>query len=405
MDGKLKRQLELQAYKMRKLALQTIEAAGSGHIGGSFSIAEILSVLYFDEMNVDVNEPKKIDRDRLVLSKGHCSPSLYTALAMKGFFKPEHLATFRKIDSDLSGHVEIHVPGVDMSGGSLGQGLSVALGMAMYGQSRKLGYRVFCIMGDGEIQEGQIWEAAMAAGFYRVDNLIAFVDNNKLQLDGSLEEVMSPYPIGEKFRAFGWNVMEIDGSDIEQIHNVIELASSTSGKPTVIVADTVKDFLRGNCPWNRQLSKAMDLLEVHDAGILKADRQKGINCRHHNGRKEICLCQCKDRYQRAHTDDADIPKLPDPQGCFGLQVVRVNIHSLLHLQGRTARAFGSGGFRWFYNYSFSVPASSGCSFPPGSAWSAFCASACSIRPMTNSFWLCPVSFKCSLILANSSSDT
>lgn len=155
MDGKLKRQLELQAYKMRKLALQTIEAAGSGHIGGSFSIAEILSVLYFDEMNVDVNEPKKIDRDRLVLSKGHCSPSLYTALAMKGFFKPEHLATFRKIDSDLSGHVEIHVPGVDMSGGSLGQGLSVALGMAMYGQSRKLGYRVFCIMGDGEIQEGR----------------------------------------------------------------------------------------------------------------------------------------------------------------------------------------------------------------------------------------------------------
>ena len=240
MDGKLKRQLELQAYKMRKLALQTIEAAGSGHIGGSFSIAEILSVLYFDEMNVDVNEPKKIDRDRLVLSKGHCSPSLYTALAMKGFFKPEHLAPFRKIDSDLSGHVEIHVPGVDMSGGSLGQGLSVALGMAMYGQSRKLGYRVFCIMGDGEIQEGQIWEAAMAAGFYRADNLIAFVDNNKLQLDGSLEEVMSPYPIGEKFRAFGWNVMEIDGSDIEQIHNVIELASSTSGKPTVIVADTVK---------------------------------------------------------------------------------------------------------------------------------------------------------------------
>ena len=165
---------------------------------------------------------------------------MYTALAMKGFFKPEHLATFRKIDSDLSGHVEIHVPGVDMSGGSLGQGLSVALGMAMYGQSRKLGYRVFCIMGDGEIQEGQIWEAAMAAGFYRADNLIAFVDNNKLQLDGSLEEVMSPYPIGEKFRAFGWNVMEIDGSDIEQIHNVIELASSTSGKPTVIVADTVK---------------------------------------------------------------------------------------------------------------------------------------------------------------------
>lgn len=240
MNSKTKKELQIQAYKIRKVALQTIQTAGSGHIGGSFSIAEILSVLYFDQMNVDTKEPKKLERDRLVLSKGHCSPTLYTTLALRGFFPEEHLKTFRKMDSDLSGHVEFHVPGVDMSAGSLGQGLSVALGMAMFGKSKQLDYRVFCIMGDGEIQEGQVWEAAMAAGFYKADNLIAFVDNNKLQLDGSLEEVMSPYPIAEKFKAFGWNTIEIEGNDVEQIHNAIELASVTKGKPTMIVANTIK---------------------------------------------------------------------------------------------------------------------------------------------------------------------
>lgn len=240
MNSKTKKELQKQAYTIRKVALQTIQTAGSGHIGGSFSIAEILSVLYFDQMNVDTKEPKKLERDRLVLSKGHCSPTLYTTLALRGFFPVEHLKTFRKMDSDLSGHVEFHVPGVDMSAGSLGQGLSVALGMAMFGKSKQLDYRVFCIMGDGEIQEGQVWEAAMAAGFYKADNLIAFVDNNKLQLDGSLEEVMSPYPIAEKFKAFGWNTIEIEGNDVEQIHNAIELASVTKGKPTMIVANTIK---------------------------------------------------------------------------------------------------------------------------------------------------------------------
>lgn len=240
MDSKKKKELQMQAYKIRKVALQTIRTAGSGHIGGSFSLAEILSVLYFDQMKIDPKEPKKADRDRLVLSKGHCSPAMYTTLALRGFFPVEHLKTFRKIDSDLSGHVEIHVAGVDMSTGSLGHGLSVALGMAMYGKNKNLDYRVFCIMGDGEIEEGQIWEAAMAAGYYKADNLIAFVDNNKLQLDGSLEEVMSPYPIAEKFKAFGWDTIEIDGHDVEQIHNAIELASVTKGKPTAIVAHTVK---------------------------------------------------------------------------------------------------------------------------------------------------------------------
>lgn len=240
MDKMNKKELQKTAFKIRKTALETIQTAGSGHIGGSFSLAEIMSVLYFDQMKIDPKNPDCKERDRLVLSKGHCSPIMYATLALKGFFPVEHLKTFRKIDSDLSGHVEIHVPGVDMSGGSLGQGLSVALGMALFGKNTDLNYRVFCIMGDGEIQEGQIWEAAMAAGYYHADNLIAIVDNNKLQLDGSLEEVMSPYPIAEKFKSFGWNTIEIDGHDVEQIADAIQLASAVKGKPTVIVADTIK---------------------------------------------------------------------------------------------------------------------------------------------------------------------
>lgn len=240
MEDNRKKELQLWAYKIRKTALETIQTAGSGHIGGSFSLGEILSVLYFDKMNIDPKNPDMPNRDRLVLSKGHCSPAMYATLALRGFFPVEHLKTFRKIDSDLSGHVEIHVPGVDMSAGSLGQGLSVALGMALYGKKNQLGNHVFCIMGDGEIQEGQIWEAAMAAGFYKADNLIGIVDNNKLQLDGSLEEVMSPYPIGDKFRAFGWNVLEVDGSDVEQLADAVERAYAASGKPTMIVADTIK---------------------------------------------------------------------------------------------------------------------------------------------------------------------
>lgn len=240
MEEMKKSNLELMSYQIRKTALETIQAAGSGHIGGSFSIAEILSVLYFDKMKVDPADPDKEDRDRFVISKGHCSPSVYSTLALKGFFPVEHLKTFRKITSDLSGHVEMHVPGVDMSTGSLGQGLSVALGMAMYGKRKEYGNYVYCVLGDGEIQEGQVWEAAMAAGFYKADNLIAVVDNNKLQLDGSLDEVMSPYPIGEKFKAFGWNVIEVNGHDVEQLSNAFDLAVSVKGKPTVIVADTVK---------------------------------------------------------------------------------------------------------------------------------------------------------------------
>ncbi len=234
------KELELKAYEIRKLALETIRTAGSGHIGGSMSVSDILAVLYFDAMKVDPSAPDKPDRDRLVLSKGHCSPALYATLAMKGFFTMEHLKTFRKIDSDLSGHAEIHVPGVDMSTGSLGQGLSVALGMALYSRAKKYDNRVFAIMGDGEIEEGQIWEAAMAAGFYRADNLTAFVDNNNIQLDGFLHEVMSPCPIGDKFRAFGWNVLEADGHDTEALKSAVALAGTVKDKPTVIVAHTIK---------------------------------------------------------------------------------------------------------------------------------------------------------------------
>jgi len=241
MDEKKKRELDLMAAKIRKAGLQAIKDANSGHIGGSFSIAEMLSVLYFDEMKVDVKNPHWEDRDRFVLSKGHCTPTTYAALAYKGFFPVEDLKTFRKIDSYLSGHIEMkHVPGVDMSAGSLGQGFSVGVGMALSAKTYNKDYRTYVICGDGEIEEGQIWEAAMSAGYYKLDNLTLLVDNNNLQLDGSLEEIMSPYPIDEKFKAFNWNTITINGNNVEEIENAIEQAKSCKGMPTVIVAQTVK---------------------------------------------------------------------------------------------------------------------------------------------------------------------
>ena len=236
-----KLELMKTANEIRKGIVTALHSAKAGHPGGSLSATEIFTYLYFEEMNVDPKDPKKVDRDRFVLSKGHTAPGLYSTLAQKGFFPKEDLVTLRHTGSYLQGHPDMkHIPGVDMSSGSLGQGLSVALGMAMYAKARKKRYRTFCILGDGEIQEGQVWEAAMCAGFYKVDNLIAFVDNNKLQLDGSLEEIMSSYPIGDKFRAFGWNVLEVNGHDVEQISDAVEFAFSMKGKPTVIVADTVK---------------------------------------------------------------------------------------------------------------------------------------------------------------------
>lgn len=245
----------MQAAKVRKEALKAIQSADSGHVGGSLSVADILTVLYFDKMNVDAKHPDMEDRDRFVLSKGHCTPAMYATLALKGFFPVEELYTFRKIDSNLSGHVEMrNIPGIDMSAGSLGQGFSAAVGMALSGKIYKKDYRVYAVVGDGELQEGQIWEAAMAAGNYKLDNLILFVDNNNLQIDGTVEEVMSPYPIGDKFKAFKWNVLAADGHDFTQLSDAIEKGVQTKGMPTVIVARTVKgkgvSFMENVCKWH-----------------------------------------------------------------------------------------------------------------------------------------------------------
>lgn len=254
MNEKEEKELSLIAAKVRINALDAVCAASSGHIGGSLSVADILSVLYFDEMKVNTKEPKSADRDRLVLSKGHCTPALYGVLAEKGFFPKEELKNFRNIHSMLSGHAEYHVPGVDMSTGSLGQGLSVAVGMALATRVDKSDYRVYAVLGDGEIEEGQIWEAAMSAGFYQVDNLVAIVDNNNLQIDGSITDVMSSYPIDKKFEAFNWHVINIDGHNISEIKAALEEARNTKGKPTAIVAKTVKgkgvSFMENVAGWH-----------------------------------------------------------------------------------------------------------------------------------------------------------
>lgn len=255
MEEKRLNELKLTAANIRRLALGAIEAANSGHAGGSFSIADILAVLYFDKMKIDPALPKDAGRDRFVLSKGHCTPAMYATLALRGYFPLEDLKTFRNIDSYLSGHVEMtKVPGVDMSAGSLGQGLSAAVGMALAGKVDHGDYRIYAVLGDGEIQEGQVWEAAMAAGNYKLDNLTVFVDNNNLQIDGTLEEVMSPYPIEEKFKAFKWNVITIDGHDCAQIADAIDQAAAVKDMPTMIVAKTVKgkgvSFMENNVKWH-----------------------------------------------------------------------------------------------------------------------------------------------------------
>ena len=235
------KELTKKAVEIRKGIIEAVYQAQSGHPGGSLSVADILTVLYFHEMNIRPEEPKWEDRDRLVLSKGHCSPALYSCLAKKGYFPVEDLKTFRKIDSYLQGHPDKNkVPGVDMTTGSLGQGLSSANGMAIAGKMDKKDYRVYCILGDGEIEEGQIWEAAMTSSKYKLDNLCVIVDNNNLQIDGTIEEVMSPYPIDEKFRSFGFEIIKIDGHDIEEIIKAFEVAKNIKGKPTCVIAKTIK---------------------------------------------------------------------------------------------------------------------------------------------------------------------
>ena len=226
---------------IRRNIIEAVYNGKSGHPGGSLSIADILAVLYFNQMNVDINNPKWENRDRFILSKGHCSPALYGTLAEKGFFDKEKLKTFRKIDSNMQGHPDMNkIPGVDMTSGSLGQGLSVSNGIAISGKIDKKDYRVYCILGDGEIEEGQVWEAAMSSNKYKLDNLCVIVDNNNLQIDGTIEDIMNPYPIDEKFKSFGFEVIKIDGHNIEEIINAFEKAKQIKGRPTAIIAKTIK---------------------------------------------------------------------------------------------------------------------------------------------------------------------
>ena len=247
--------LKMKAKEIRKDIIEEVYNANSGHPGGSLSISDIMAVLYFNELRIDEKNPRWEERDRLVLSKGHCSPALYAALAERGFFDKEDLKSFRKIESNLQGHPDLNkVPGVDMTSGSLGQGLSIANGMAISAKMDNKDYRVYTILGDGEIEEGQIWEAAMTANKYKLDNLCVIVDNNNLQIDGTIEEVMSSYPIDEKFKSFGFNVLTIDGNNIEEILNGFEIAKQTKNKPTCIIAKTIKgkgvSFMENKAEWH-----------------------------------------------------------------------------------------------------------------------------------------------------------
>ena len=261
MDSILKKQLEIFACKVRMGVIEGTYNAKAGHPGGSLSIAEVMTYLYNCEMNVDPKDPKKDDRDRFVLSKGHAAPALYSALALKGFFPTEEIKNLRKIGKLLQGHPDMkHIPGVDMSTGSLGQGISAACGMALSAKMSNKDYRVYTVLGDGEIEEGQVWEAAMFAGFRKLDNLVAFVDYNNLQIDGTLDEVVSPMPIDEKFKAFGWNVICIDGNDLDAIEAAYKAARECKGKPTCIVGKTVKgkgvSFMENQCGWHGKAPNA-----------------------------------------------------------------------------------------------------------------------------------------------------
>ena len=243
------------ANEVRKGVIKSTHAAKSGHPGGSLSVTDIMTYLYFEEMNVDPKNPKWEDRDRLVLSKGHVAPALYATLAEKGFFPKEDLLTLRHVGSYLQGHPDMKgIPGVDMSSGSLGQGVSCAAGMALAAKLDNKDYRVYAITGDGEIEEGQIWEAAMFAGFRKLDNLVVIVDNNNLQIDGAIDEVCSPYPIDKKFEAFNFHTIVINGNDFDEIRAALKEARETKGMPTAIIARTVKgkgvSFMENNVGWH-----------------------------------------------------------------------------------------------------------------------------------------------------------
>ncbi len=244
-----------KARLIRRNIIKMLGQAGSGHTGGALSASDIVSCLYFWEMNIDPNRPHWVERDRFVLSKGHAAPVLYAVLAEKGFFPPDHLNNLRKLGSPLQGHPDMRkVPGVEASTGSLGQGISWAVGMALAGKIDNKSYRVYTLLGDGEIEEGMVWEAAMAAAHYKLDNLIAFVDHNGLQIDGRVEEVMSPLPIPDKFKAFGWEVLEIDGHDHKQIMEALNFGRTIKGKPTAVIAHTIKgkgcSFMEDRVEWH-----------------------------------------------------------------------------------------------------------------------------------------------------------
>jgi transketolase len=254
-DQVTEEKLKDTARQIRRDIITMIAAAGSGHPGGSLSAVEIVTALYFREMRIDPSNPAWPERDRFVLSKGHAAPLLFSALAERGFFPREELLTFRRINSRLQGHPDMKkAPGVEMSTGSLGQGISTAVGMALAGKIDRKDYRVFVLLGDGEIEEGQVWEAAMAAAHYRLDNLTAFLDYNGLQIDGPISEVMSPEPVDKKFAAFGWHVLEIDGHSFAEIGEAVAEARRTKGKPTMIIARTVKgkgvSFMENQVGWH-----------------------------------------------------------------------------------------------------------------------------------------------------------
>ena len=255
MDKTKETQLRLEAAKARLLCVQMVHDAASGHPGGSLSCIDVLTTLYFDIMHIDPKAPHDPDRDRFVMSKGHCSPAMYPVLALRGFFPVEELKMFRRVDGHMSGHVEMHhVPGVDMSTGSLGQGISAAVGMALAGKQSKKDYRVYAILGDGEVAEGQVWEAMMAANKYHLDNLCACVDVNGLQIDGATKDVMPTEPLDKKFEAFGWHVIQIDGHGFALIEAAYQEAAATKGQPTMILAHTVKgkgvSFMENNAGWH-----------------------------------------------------------------------------------------------------------------------------------------------------------
>lgn len=272
MDGTTKKSLQVNACKARKGIIEGVYNAKSGHPGGSLSIADLLTYLYFEKMNVNVSDPDDSDRDRFVLSKGHCAPALYAVLALKGYFSEKELKSLRHIGAMLQGHPCIHTKGIDMSSGSLGQGISAACGMALAGKLDGKSYKVYTVLGDGEIEEGQVWEAAMFAAHKNLDNLIAVVDNNGLQIDGTIQEVCSPEPITDKFAAFGWHVITMDAHDFDSIENAFAEADKISGKPVAIIQKSIKgkgvSFMENQVSWHgsapnkEQYEQAMSELDA-----------------------------------------------------------------------------------------------------------------------------------------------